>query len=290
MNAYQANEVLTLVSEPYSMRTVFSLRDIPSHGYINLAGKINKPLNKKYFEFWCNGRLLQDEVSIITPTKLVLHGLTSLRNFSIIEINRDPNEYFSNEFISNIFDDHTYFKWNLDTYLDAALESRLDYNYSLDEQKSLLYPIYPQVSESDPNYKFYPINKNIESDILIQINADILNSEQIRILYNILILNTPTINGFNLNSKTLSFEQIGIRPITDIQIINELNDEWKEEIESDHYLDEHFIINDHEWYGVIGFGFNEYGEIVTNPDQIVYSILNKKIININDLNKKINII
>lgn len=290
MNAYQANEVLTLVSEPYSMRTVFSLRDIPSHGYINLAGKINKPLNKKYFEFWCNGRLLQDEVSIITPTKLVLHGLTSLRNFSIIEINRDPNEYFSNEFVSNIFDDHTYFKWNLDTYLDAALESRLDYNYSLDEQRSLLYPIYPQVSESDPNYKFYPINKNIESDILIQINADILNSEQIKILYNILILNTPTINGFNLNSKTLSFEQIGIRPITDIQIINELNDEWKEEIESDHYLGEHFIINDHEWYGVIGFGFNEYGEIVTNPDQIIYSILNKKIININDLNKKINII
>lgn len=301
LNAYEANSILTLVSEPYAMRSVYSLRKIPSHGYLNLNGKLNKPLNKKYFEFWCNGRLLQDEVSIITPTKLVLHGLSSLKNFEIIEINRDPNEYFSYAFMNSSSscsssssseenDNSSSRTWNLDTYLDAALENRLEYNYTLDEQKSLLYPIFPQVDENDPNYKFYPINQNLESDILFVSDIDIFDSNEIKILYNILILNTPTINGFDLDSKSLTFDQIGFRPITDQEIVNELNDEWNIEIINDSYFNEHFIINDNEWYGVVGFGFNENGEITSDPEQIIYSILNPNIININTETKKIKMI
>ena len=290
MNVYQANTPIQIISEPYPMRSVFTLRSVPSHGYINVAGKLNKPLSKKYFEFWCNGKLLTDEVSIISPTKLILHGLTSLRNFEIIEINRDLNEYFSNSFVETDKnnEEHPFVKWNLNNYLDSALDGTLPNNYSKDELRSLLYPVYPQVPEKDPNYSKYPINQDLDPDVLNLVDSINL-SDDIKLLFNILVFNVPTINNIQVN-HSMTFKEIGFRPISDQMLIDELNNEWQEEINTNPYFDKHIIISKDEWYGVVGFGFDENGNITTDKSKIAYSVTNPKCININTNSKTIKII
>ena len=152
LSLYKKYEHIQIRSVPYPMRSVYVQRRIPVNGYINLDGKINKPLNKKYFEFWVNGKLLTDEVTIISPTKIILHGLKSLKNFEIIEINRDSNEYFSDLFLETTQSDlqRPIRKWNYSTYLDDALEGNLDGdNYTEDEQEYLLSPVWKQVDQKD---------------------------------------------------------------------------------------------------------------------------------------------
>ena len=284
LNIYRRYEKINICSVPYPMRSVYTQRKIPSHGYINLRGKINKPLNKKYFEFWVNGKLLTDEVTIITPSKIFLHGLTSLKNLEIIEINRDYNEYFSDNFIDVEIKEYgrPYVKWDYDTYLDAALEGRLDEdNYTEEEQEYLLSPIWKQVEKDHPEFKNYPPNTDTDEDILLRTNEDDDINGLENPIYQFLIMDTPTLEGHPIMERTLSFEHFGLKPITDSMIIDMLNEEWKEEIESDPYLPEHFIMSDDEWYGMATRLYDEYGILVHNLNESVYHVADNDLLRIN---------
>ena len=88
----------------------------------------------------------------------------------------------------------------------------------------------------------------------------------------------------------MTFKEIGFRPITDQMLVDELNDEWQEEINTNPYFDKHIIISKDEWYGVVGFGFDENGNITTDKNKIAYSVTNPKCININTNLKTIKLI
>ncbi len=289
MNLYRKFNKININSVPYPMRSVYVQRKIPKNGYINLYGKINKPLNKKYFEFWVNGKLMNDEVTIISPTKIFLHGLKSLKNLEIVEINRDPNEYFSDSFIE-INRDYTrpYLEWNYKTYLDDALEGNLkNDNYTIEEQEYLLTPVWSQVLEDHPEYKNYPPNVDIEDDILLMITKDdiddIDNLENP--LYQYMIIDPPTLEGKPIFDQESSFEHFGLLPITDEMIVDMLNEEWKEEIKNDPYLKEHSIISDDEWYGTTARLYDEYGILVHTLNESAYNIHTDDILRINTKTK-----
>ena len=291
LNMYENGSELRVVSVPYTMRSVYTLRRIPEDGLIDLFGKLNKPLNKKYYEFWCNGKLLNEEVTIISPTKLVLHGLKSLKNFEIIEIDRDPNEFFSDSFLvkTENYLSRSYKVWNFDNYLDAVLDNRLpEKNFTQEERDLLTYPVYPQVNEESEDFKKYPLNQNLERDILV-VDSEILSNQTVSYIYNLLVLNPPTINGIELISKDLSFEKLGFRPFSAEEISNELNEIWKEEIESNPYFNTHIVIDKDIWYGAIGKCFDENGLEVSNTEA-VYSVLSDDLIYFDQKNKVVRIL
>lgn len=289
LNLYRRYEHLNIHTTPYPMRSVYVQRRIPSSGYINLKGKVNKPLNKKYFEFWVNGRLLYDEVTIITPTKIFLHGLRSLKNLEIIEINRDPNEYFSDVFMQTTQNDYTRPSqtWDYQTYLDAALEGELDGdNYTVEEQEYLLSPVWKQVSKEHPEFKNYPPNVDIEDDVLIRANPDDHPSSDLDDpTYQFTIIDAPTIEGRPIVERTLTFEHFGFIPMSDSMIIDILNEEWSKEIEDDPYFPEHSVMTDDEWYGMATRLYDEYGILVHTLNEAAYKVADTNLLRINVDNK-----
>lgn len=288
LNLYKRYEELEIHTVPYPMRSVYTQRTVPSHGYINLEGKLNKPLNKKYYEFWMNGKLLTDEVSIVSPTKLFLHGLTSLKNFEIIEINRDPYEFFSESFLttSNTRFNHPYVSYNYRTYLDDVLEGKLKGdNYKLEEQEYLLTPVWTQVDTDDPNYLDYPPNVDTDPDILSR-NTQNESLDSIGdVDFQYVVTDVPTIEGVSIASPELTFKHFGFSPITDNMIVDITREEWANEIENDPYFESPTVITNEEWYGMVAKLFNEYGDEVYELNESAYKIMDDNVLAINKKNK-----
>lgn len=292
LNLYYAYEKIEIHYTPYPMRSIYTQRRIGNSGYVDLKGKLNKPLNKKYFEFWINGRLLHDEVTIVSPSKLFIHGSQSLRNFEIIEINRDANEFFSDNFLDINYTEYDapYPVWNFATYLDDALEGTLEGdNYTLAEQTNLLSPVWPQVGVDHKEFKNYPPNMDTESDILLKVDEDFVAVSQVASSYQYMVVDTPTIEGVNINERNLTFDQFGFKPITDDMIINMLNEEWKAELEAG-LLPTHSVISDDEWYGLLARLYDESGNLIDynpmNPlDNVAYKIVDSNIVRINNKTK-----
>ena len=287
LNLYHKYEELKVHASPYSMRSVYIQRRVPSHGFIDLTGKLNKPLNKQYFEFWMNGRLLDDEVTIISPTKLFLHGLTSLRNFEILEINRDSNEYFSDSFLGvRETEARPYPNWDYSTYLDDALKGTLEGdNYTEEEQSRLLTPVWPQVEEGHPEFRNYPPNMNLEPDILNRVEEDDLPLEKLDMpSYQYMIIDIPTLEGVPIADRNLKFEHFGFIPLTDEQIADLMNEEWADEINAGE-IPVHNAVSDDEWYGLATRLFDEYGILVHNLDESVYQVVDTSMIRINTSNR-----
>lgn len=289
LNLYRRYEHLNICTTPYPIRSVYVQRRIPQHGFIDLEGKINKPLNKKFFEFWVNGRLLYDEVTIITPTKIILHGLRSLKNLEIIEVNRDPNEYFSDIFMHTKFNEsgRPELSWDYKTYLDGALEGELEDNYTVEEQEYLLSPVWKQVSQDHPEFKNYPPNVDVEDDVLVRANPDdhIITDELDDPTYQFTIVDAPTLEGKPIVNRTLTFEHFGFIPISESQIIDILNEEWSKEIEEDPYFPEHAVMTDAEWYGMTARLYDEYGILVHTLNESAYKVYDTNLLRININNK-----
>ena len=283
MSIYNKYEHIEVHTTPYPMHSVYRRRKIPSTGYIDLAGQINKPLNKKYFEFWMNGRLLYDEVTIISPTKIFLHGLKSLRNFEIIEINRDPNEFFSDVFLdveTNPFGT-PYPVWNYQTYLDAALSGDLEGdNYTIAEQEMLLHPVWKQVEQTDPDFKDYPINQDLENDIIIRVDDYQDLSEFDGFPYQFAITDMPTINGVTVTGSSLNWKGFGFIPISRQIIVELLNEEWKDEITSG-TVESHEVVSDEDWYGLAARLYDEYGIQVHTLNESAYMVIDDNLLKIN---------
>lgn len=294
MDICKSYERLEIHKLPYTIRSVYTQRRIPENGYVNIGGRLNKPLSKKYYEFWVNGRLLDDEVTIISPTKLFFHGLKSRRNLEIIEVNRNPDEYFSNVFLearSNSYG-RIAARWNFTTYLDAALQGDLEGdNYTPEEQAMMLAPVWYQVPRGDMAYPDYPENQDMESDILTRVDdysviVEIMNTDD---AYQFIISDVPSIESIPLNTKALMFEHMGVIPMTEENIIEMLNDEWKDEIGSS-LIEKHVVISKDEWYGMTVQMYDEYGNQVFSYNDAAYIVGDSSLLRINSANHTVRII
>jgi hypothetical protein len=79
---------------PYKYKTVYQADDISGNGYVNLAGFIRRPFDLKWYDMYLNGRRLNSRhVDIISPTKIYIKNVNSVRHLVILEKDRDI-EYF----------------------------------------------------------------------------------------------------------------------------------------------------------------------------------------------------
>lgn len=59
-------------------------------GFLDLTGKIDKPLDLKWYDMYLNGQKLnKSNIEIISPTKMFIKNVSSLKNFLLQDINRD---------------------------------------------------------------------------------------------------------------------------------------------------------------------------------------------------------
>jgi hypothetical protein len=123
------------------------------------------------------------------------------------------------------------------------------------------------------------------ADILSRIDDEDYPEDLDEPSYQFMILNVPTLEGHPIVERTLSFEHFGFKPIDETNIIDIMNDEWKEEIGSDPYFPEHSVMTDAEWYGMTARLYDEYGIRVYTLNESVYSIADSNLLRININNK-----
>ena len=152
----------------YPMNPVFNARMIAPDAMLDL----NYPYLKKVwfrsqfdsqrYQIYSNGRLLTegDQYHLITPTKIIFHGLTSLHNLEILEVNREPHK----EFFQPTGD--------MRNRLDAILAGyHVDHTYqnefTYEEQANFIQEgVVPQIASDHDLFDLYPYNFDTDPDIL----------------------------------------------------------------------------------------------------------------------------
>lgn len=88
-------DVYVIECVPYKMKEVYYQRFIDNNTLIDLYGEIDKPLDLKWYDIYLNGRkLTKQNIEIISPCKFILRNVHSDRNLSIVQNDRDDEEWY----------------------------------------------------------------------------------------------------------------------------------------------------------------------------------------------------
>ena len=88
-------DVFVIEAVPYKMKEVYYSRFVETNKIIDLYGIIDKPLDLKWYDFYLNGRkLVKQNIEIISPCKMILRDVKSAKNLSIVQNDRDDNEWY----------------------------------------------------------------------------------------------------------------------------------------------------------------------------------------------------
>ncbi len=80
---------------PNSYSIVYEQLNVPQSGFIDLRGKINKPFDLTWYDVYLNGKKLnKSNITYISPYIISLKRVKSLRNFLILEKDKDPDLFF----------------------------------------------------------------------------------------------------------------------------------------------------------------------------------------------------
>lgn len=214
------NPDVKLIKSNYIGICRYSAHIIPENGFIDVTGYIPTPLSRDRYEFWINGRYINNskDLIILSPTTLQLCNLRSLHNFELVELVDDMKD-------SNIIrKGNVYVDLNgkaFSSYKLALLSNsnitKQDIRYMFNANQH--HPIQDYIGNiiSDTN------NRDIEDDILMGLSYD--NPEG-SIDYNTLY-NIPSINGISLNHETV--QSLGLVDIPNIDIIKLFDNTWRYE-------------------------------------------------------------
>lgn len=211
------NPDVKIIKTTYINVCRYSLNDIPEDGIIDVTGFIPTPLSRKRYEFYVNGRIVNDSnVIILSPTSFQLINLTSLKNFELIELVDDTHNSATfarnSVYVSNT--GRMFGSYNqMLLYNEDITSQSIRFVFNTDQQSSL----YSYSTNKHPN------NKNIESDIL----DDIITTDSGNIPYNELY-NIPSLNGTQITNLTT--KDFGIIEIANKEILDTFNKAWKREI------------------------------------------------------------
>jgi hypothetical protein len=211
------NPNVKIIKTTYVSVCRYALNDIPKDGIIDVTGYIPTPLSRKRYEFYVNGRIVTDSnVTILSPTSLQLTNLTSLKNFELIELVDDAynSQTFARNsvYISNSGKLFSSFRQMLLSNEDV-IDQSIRFVFNTDQQSS----IYNHSINNNPN------NKNVETDILDNIEFNDSGIVPYNQLYNI-----PSLNGIQI--EHLTTKNFGLQEIQNDEIVQMFNKVWKREI------------------------------------------------------------
>lgn len=192
---------------------------IPQDGIIDLTGYIPTPLSRDRYEFWVNGKYVDDpDIIILSPTSFQLRNMTSLHNLEVIELVDDISD---TELMPK---GPVYVDLNGNTY--GSYHSMLIYKANVIDQ-SIRYQFNQSTKTNLDDYLASDVrasgNRDYEPDILSYVQIDAEESNSYEELYHI-----PTINGQTIFHATT--QSLGLIEMTNKHVIDEMDRVWKKEI------------------------------------------------------------
>ena len=211
-----SNTDIKLIKAPYIGICRYSLARVPEDGLIDITGYIPTPLSRKRYEFWVNGRLLNntDKLVILSPTSIQLRNLTSLKNFEVIEL---VDDVYRNDVLreGNLYTDingNTYATYRLALLANTKIRKQ-DVKFVFNGN------VHDKINDYTKNIIEMPNNHDIEDDILDTVTFDNSNVDYNR------LMNLPSINGVTLFHPKL--QDLGINEIPNEKIIDKFDEVWK---------------------------------------------------------------
>ena len=210
------NTDVKLIKTPYIGICRYSLGVIPEDGLIDMTGYLPTPLTRDRYEFWVNGRYLNDtdKLVILSPTSVQLKNLTSLKNFEVVELVDDT---YRNDVIreGNLYVDvngNTYSSYRLALLANTKIRNQgIKFTFNAN--------VHEKIHDYTKNIIGNPNNRDIEEDILNSVTFDDSNMD-----YNKL-MNIPKFNGVSLFHPKL--QDLGISEIPEEKIIEKFDEVWK---------------------------------------------------------------
>lgn len=193
----------------------YATQKIPQNGIIDLTGLIPTPLSRDRYEFWVNGRYVDDpsQIIILSPTTFQLRNMTSLKNLDVVELVDD----FGMNVVNRL--GPTYVDLNGKTYGSYMeilrnhadiVDQSVTFMFRQDVHSNMDSYLYDEIRESH--------NRDYEPDIMDFItNPEITSYNQLH--------NIPTINGVSIfNLRTCD---IGLQEIPNREILDAFDKAWK---------------------------------------------------------------
>jgi len=87
-------DIVSIDMNVFSYNIEYKMPEIPDDYIVDVNHMLDKPLDLNYYDIYLNGRKLNStNVTILTPTKMMLTGVHSRKNLLIISKDRDPEYY-----------------------------------------------------------------------------------------------------------------------------------------------------------------------------------------------------
>lgn len=192
---------------------------IPQDGIIDLTGYIPTPLSRDRYEFWVNGKYVDDpDIIILSPTSFQLRNMTSLHNLEVIELVDDisDTELMPKGPVYIDLNGNTYGSYHsMLVYKANIIDQSIKYQFNQTTKMGLDDYLAPEVRASG--------NRDYEPDILSYVQIDAEEPTSYNELYHI-----PTINGQTIFHATT--QSLGLMEFTNKHVIDMMDRVWKREI------------------------------------------------------------
>ena len=160
----QTNPNVQLIKSNHLHVCRYFASHIPSNGFIDVTGFVPTPLSRDRYEFWVNGRYLNNtsNLIILSPTSFQLMNLTSLKNFELIELVDDYNDtaLTNKDSVYVASDGTTYSSYTEALQQQSIVQQTLRYTFNTYPHQHTPLQNYSKVYVSNPN------NLDLEEDIL----------------------------------------------------------------------------------------------------------------------------
>lgn len=100
MEKYIGDHIVVECS-PFKYKQICEIGEINENGFVDLAGIIDKPFDLRWYDVYLNGiKLNKTNITVISPTKILIKNVKTRKRLVILEKNRDPEFFPITEIIS----------------------------------------------------------------------------------------------------------------------------------------------------------------------------------------------
>ena len=199
LNEFAAGDRICVDCTPNKYNEIMYEKEIDERGYIDLSGKLDKPIDTRWFDVYVNGKKIPStDIEVLTPTKFFINNLKSRKNLDIYERNRD-DEYFSigdssiseqilaniEGFFDRIYQNHSKIEDIEDDILGSAIENiqtdiitfyymvltHMFINPDLDQVTNGMRRAYPTIIEDGKPFFINPDDMP-DAMLVLSLNAD----------------------------------------------------------------------------------------------------------------------
>ena len=153
-------DVISLDVTPFSYEKIYELDEVSHDFIVDLKGSISAPFDTKYYDIYLNGRKLSDNnIEVISPTKIKLFNVHSSHNLYVFKRDRDYEFYGFEVYKKTPIDEFLALDYISDEYKMELIDQIVYHKHGDvtpgDNTEPIWNDIYLFNDESSDEYDFY---------------------------------------------------------------------------------------------------------------------------------------